>query len=321
MTSQSLDVAIVGAGMAGLSCAQSLRAAGYGVTLFDKGRGPGGRMATRRVDIDGETVRFDHGAQYFKALDSNFAAQCEEWQDQGVVAHWPPAGKQALVGAPSMNAIIRHMAEPFEVHWGTRIEQVEWLAADNKWILTSDDGRAEFDAVVCAIPAEQAAELLYGYAPGFASTAQAVGSSPSWAAMAVFEQPIDLPDCAEGDALDDIVWAARNASKPGREGGEAWVIHASTGFSRSILDLTKEEAAEQILAAFVSQTGIVRPEVKYLTAHRWLYAFPESHAGDGFLWDHEHKIGVCGDWLVAPNVEGAWLSGQSLAAAMVDKAG
>ena len=63
-----MQIAIVGTGMAGLSCATRLAALGHEVALFDKGRGPGGRMATRRVEADGTLLRFDHGAQYFTCL-------------------------------------------------------------------------------------------------------------------------------------------------------------------------------------------------------------------------------------------------------------
>ena len=45
-----MRIAIIGAGMAGLSCADALRDEGHEIALFDKGRGPGGRMSTRRVD-------------------------------------------------------------------------------------------------------------------------------------------------------------------------------------------------------------------------------------------------------------------------------
>ncbi|MGA8880775.1 MAG: FAD-dependent oxidoreductase, partial [Azonexus sp.] len=56
-------LALIGAGIAGLSCATALQQAGLKVSLFDKGRGPGGRMSTRR----GDDWQCDHGAQYFTA--------------------------------------------------------------------------------------------------------------------------------------------------------------------------------------------------------------------------------------------------------------
>ncbi|MEM1053678.1 MAG: FAD-dependent oxidoreductase, partial [Pseudomonadota bacterium] len=65
MQSHPCDTLIIGAGMAGLSCGTALAAGGIDVCLLDKGRGPGGRMATRRAEIGGQAVSFDHGAQYF----------------------------------------------------------------------------------------------------------------------------------------------------------------------------------------------------------------------------------------------------------------
>ncbi|MCS6777734.1 MAG: FAD-dependent oxidoreductase [Chloroherpetonaceae bacterium] len=59
---QSTTVAIVGCGMAGLSAARLLGRAGYQIVLYEKSRGVGGRMATRRVN--GCTL--DHGAQVIK---------------------------------------------------------------------------------------------------------------------------------------------------------------------------------------------------------------------------------------------------------------
>ena len=80
-----MQIAIVGAGMAGLSCATRLAALGHEIALFDKGRGPGGRMATRRVEADGTMLRFDHGAQYFTARDPRFVEQVARWEREGVL--------------------------------------------------------------------------------------------------------------------------------------------------------------------------------------------------------------------------------------------
>jgi predicted NAD/FAD-dependent oxidoreductase len=93
MTGSGARIGIVGAGMAGLSCATLLAAAGHRVVLFDKGRGPGGRMATRRVATDLGEVVFDHGAQYLTARDPDFVTQVERWRDAGHVARWRRRGR------------------------------------------------------------------------------------------------------------------------------------------------------------------------------------------------------------------------------------
>ena len=62
--------AVVGAGLAGLAAARALVAADRAVDLFEKSRGTGGRVATRRA----LGTTFDHGAQYFTVRDSGFSA-------------------------------------------------------------------------------------------------------------------------------------------------------------------------------------------------------------------------------------------------------
>jgi predicted NAD/FAD-dependent oxidoreductase len=47
-------------------------------------------------------------------------------------------------------------------------------------------------------------------------------------------------------------------------------------------------------------------------AHRWRYALSPG-TGDGALWNPDIGLGVCGDWLLGPRVECAWLSGRMLA--------
>jgi len=108
--------------MAGLACAGPLARAGHRVTVIDKGRGPGGRMASRRAEVGGRTLAFDHGAQYFTARDPAFRAEVAAWEAAGVVARWDAAGAEAWVGTPGMNAPIRAMAEGLDVRWGVRAE-------------------------------------------------------------------------------------------------------------------------------------------------------------------------------------------------------
>lgn len=67
-----MRIGIVGAGMAGLACAEGLAGLGHEVVLFDKGRGPGGRMSTRRLPTSAGEAHFDYGAQYFTVRDKNF---------------------------------------------------------------------------------------------------------------------------------------------------------------------------------------------------------------------------------------------------------
>ncbi|MEO1046875.1 MAG: FAD-dependent oxidoreductase [Pseudomonadota bacterium] len=315
------DIAIVGAGMAGLACATKLSAVGRSVQVFDKGRGPGGRMATRRVEIPSEkgpeTVRFDHGAQYFTARDAGFLAVVEKWEKMGAAARWAAASRRendpAFVGTPGMNAPIQAMARALgTVSWNTRVEHL--LRLDSGWRLATSDGDTQKASnVLVTIPAEQASDLLQEVAPKFAQIAGSVTSEPCWAVMVAFDRRLPIARDIFREPKKRISWAARDSAKPGRVGVENWVLHASPKSSRQIIDRPKEEAAEILLADFFAQTGTEPVKPIHLAAHRWLYAQPASLPAEPAYFDSKARIGIAGDYLHSPRVEGAWLSGTRLA--------
>ncbi len=305
-------IAIVGAGMAGLACAAKLAQAGHAATLFDKARGPGGRMSTRRMDTSRGEAAFDHGAQYFTARDPAFTAQVARWADAGVVARWPAAGEEAWVGVPAMNAPLRAMAAAHEVRWSTRIEALSRV--ENRWRLVGEGADLGlYHALLIALPAEQEAALLRPVDIAMAASADAAPSSPCWTVMAAFETRLPLEqDVLRGAEI--IGWAARDSAKPGRGGPESWVLQATPTWSQRHLEDEAERVTHALLQAFAQQQRIALPETLIATAHRWRYA-RSGGAGLGALWNPALNLGVCGDWLLGPRVECAWLSGTTLAEA------
>ena len=204
------NVAMIGAGMAGLTCALALGRAGCRVTVFDKGRAPGGRIATRRA----AGRSFNHGAQYATARSPTFRALMTEMQAAGVAAPWEAAQDGENVrwtGVPGMSALTRHLALqlPQPVSSG---RQVTFLHADEEgWMLrhlaaadTSPGSVAAsggelagpFDTVLLALPAPQLTPLLAAIGHGFAAKAETVRYAPCWAGMASFTGPITAPDAA-----------------------------------------------------------------------------------------------------------------------------
>lgn len=305
-----MRVAIVGAGIAGLSCAEALSGLGHDVALFDKGRGAGGRMSTRRVQLGTQMLRFDHGAQYFTVRDPAFADRVARWERDGIVARWPVAGDDAWVGMPGMNAPVKAMADVHRVTWGMRIDALE--RHGHAWQLSSPVEAGSFDSVVVAIPAEQAGPLLAPFQPEFAEAAAVARSAPCWTAMIAFAEPIrtELRIVRHSGAIG---WAARDGSKPGRGDAETWVVQATPQWSAANLERSPEEVAPELLLALGSALQIPLPHPTYLAAHRWRFARSTGDPGPGALWDDTIGLGACGDWLLAPRVEAAWLSGHRLA--------
>jgi predicted NAD/FAD-dependent oxidoreductase len=305
-----MDVVILGAGIAGLACADQLLAAGHQVTLFDKGRGPGGRMSTRRVELDGHQLQFDHGAQYFTVRDDRFRRQVREWETHGVAGPWHQAGPDAWVGTPAMNAPVRHMAAAHRVHFG---HHVVGLTRDAQgWhVRLQERQHGPFDAAIIALPAEQAAAILGTHDLMMAADAMAARSQPCWTAMIAFEDRVPIAtDCIRQHGI--IGWAARDGAKPGRQDGETWVVQAHGSWSTEHLEDGPEAVAQALLdALLVHADGATIPPPRYLAAHRWRFAMTPG-IDKGALWNGALRLGACGDWLQGPRVELAWLSGHAL---------
>ncbi len=319
--------------MAGLSCAEALVEAGYTVCSFDKGRGPGGRMSTRRAETSLGELRWDHGAQFFTARNEGFQRRVAQWVENGAAAEWvgrvvdvdtrgtvtPSRQDKRYVGTPGMNGVIRDMAGRLDVTWGARVERLS--RANGLWSLSFEGGSDEgpFDAVVVATPAEQAVDLMKAVAFNFADRAGSAVSAPCWAVMLAFDKPLESGWDAARFEDGPISWAARNSSKPARGGAETWVLHASPTWSRSHLEDEKEAVEKMLATAFLSAT--LAPAPAYAAAHRWRFAQVETAPAGVSPWDPKVKIGVCGDWTIGPRVEAAWRSGRVLAGAIASEVG
>lgn len=310
-----MTVAIVGAGMAGLACAEALVEAGRRVALFDKGRRPGGRMSTRAMETAHGVAGFDYGAQYMSARDAGFRARVARWASAGLAARWPAAGDDAWVGTPGMSAPVADMASRLAVRWSTHV--VELFDGHGGWRLRGEDiDEGGFEAVVVAIPAEQVGALVAAYAPEIAAAASSVAPSrPCWTLAATFAERLPFEaDTIKGDGA--VGWAARDSAKPGRGGPETWVIQAGPDWSAAHLDDPRETIAPALLAALAEKAEIALPPPLATYTHSWRYA--RSGKGDASChWDAARLIGVCGDWCIGPRVEAAWLSGTALAEAII----
>ena len=306
-----MKVAIIGAGMAGLSAAARLHEAGAQCAVFEKSRGLGGRMATRRAG----GLQFDHGAQYCTARGEPFRSRLLEWQGRGAVAEWLP-GK--WVGIPRMTAPARSLAEGLQVF---REYPVTGLAGGpGRWRLVSSAAPASpveqqtFDAVIMAIPAPQASPLAVSAGVRFAAL-ERVRYAPCLTLMLAFDRPTRLEEPALSPADGPIAWIARNNTKPGRGAAqETLVLHATPDWSRAHLEDAPDRTADAMLQAARASIGAADPVFRMV--HRWRYARVEQVAGGPFAWDPARRVGACGDWGGGARVEAAFDSGEALAAAL-----
>ena len=207
-------IAIIGVGMAGIVCARTLRQAGHHVTLFEKSRGLGGRMATRRSPFGG----FDHGTQYFTVRDARFELAlgtvpglCRPWSANAVRVLDPmgrvieaalPGGERHWVATPGMNALVKAWAEPLTEDGNVVLEtRATQIARDplmkNGWQVHTESAEggqhvyAGFDQVILAIPPAQAGALLRTSGlDALAAPLQSVKVDPCWTLMAAWPQAV-----------------------------------------------------------------------------------------------------------------------------------
>jgi len=338
-------VAVIGAGLAGLSCARTLRDHNIEVEVFDKGRAPGGRLANRRV----AEQSFDLGAQYFTARDPRFVRWVEAWQEDGICAPWhgrivavddatgvlrEAAVTARWVGTPNMNALARNLARDVSVRASHRVDAIERCATgmaltgaigDIGATLPSSDASAqapsslgEFDIVLVCLPAPQASALLATVCPALSTIAGKVAFAPCFAAGITDGAHDTLTSLAFDGAFigrdtgtSPLAWVARDTSKPGRGAGERWTLHASTHFSLASLEAQPETVAKTLAREFARLFRVPEPQV--MTAHRWRFARAPEPVTQGAYFDEDAGLGLAGDWLSGGRVEGAVLSGVALA--------
>lgn len=335
-------VAVIGAGLAGAACAQALRQAGHAVHVFDKSRGPGGRLATRRMawtGADGQPALtpLDHGALGLSARTPAFQAFIHQGERAGWLAEWCPVlqpGSLALDGGacwhvpvPDMPELCRRLLTGVDATWSCAVDAVHRNALGWQVEAAGQQLGVPFDVLVLALPPAQAAPLLAWHHDDWARHAALATMQPCWTLMGVTAEAgaapgWDLARPAEGP----LAWVVRSDSRPGRTrvpGQAHWVAHARAGWSREHLAAPTDEVQRQLQAAVADVVGA---PLQWLhgTVHRWRYALPQPRLappGDSFWWNPAQGLGVCGDFLGGCGAEGAWQSAQALAAALLRHVG
>jgi renalase len=335
--------AVIGAGMAGITCARTLVQAGHRVTVFEKSRGLGGRMATRNSSFGS----FDHGAQYFTVRDARFEAALatepaliKRWSANSVrvldaagqvAAAALPSREAHWVAAPGMKSLVAGWASHLpadSVHLQTRITRIERDALHpQQWQVRAeltDDAThvfSGFDRVLLALPATQSRAVLAasGLQPDWVQTLEKVEVAPCWTLMLAFPQAVQPGLSTLGPHWNAarsthhrIAWLARESSKPGRGPVERWTVQASAAWSLEHLEDDKARVEAKLRKAFSEITGI-RAEPAHVDSQRWLYAQTVRPLGRSHLWSAQTSLGLAGDWCLGHRVENAFVSGLELA--------
>ena len=308
-----LDAIVVGAGLSGLVAARTLRDAGHSVTIFDKGRSVGGRLATRRIG----DARLDHGAQFMTVRSDTFAAQMHDWSERGLTTVWCHGfgdgdGHPRWVGTQGMNALAKDLAVGLDVAVDHLVFSCTW--EHDHWIVTIDDGqRHECQVLVLTAPIPQSFSMVFETVE-LPRAMMASEPHRTVCLLAVLDQPSRVPSPGGlPDPSDDVSFIADNAAK-GISPIPAITMHASPTWSRDHWD--DDDLLEQLIdlaQPWLGDATIVESQVK-----KWRLATPTAIWPEPYWSDADHRLVLAGDAFAGPRVEAAHDSGLAAGRAAIN---
>lgn len=301
------------------------------ITVFEKSRGVGGRIATRYAS----KFEFDHGAQFFTARTAGFREFLRPLINNGIVANWTArfveidrdrviserqwhADVPHFVGVPRMNEIGKFLSRDLNIELDTAITIIR--REGMRWTLIDDAGNAfgDYDWVVLTAPAPQTATLAADYPQlvSFCNRRELVGC---YGLMLGFEEPLELPWHAAVVRNSDVSWVSVNSSKPGRKAPYTLVIHATNAWANAHIDEDRDYVRENMLSTASLACGKDLREAVHCEVQRWRYANIGKQNGPASFIDDEAKLAACGDWFVHGKVEAAFCSASDLSLRLMER--
>jgi len=332
------DVAVVGAGLAGLVCAQALRQQGYSVVVVEKSRGLGGRLATRRLP----QAFADHGVRCLEVQGSLSQQLIQTLRAQGILQLWTKEIDEWSAAGLSAGLEIQHYASPtgitaaakflatgLEIYRGQRVQSV---AFDQTWALTLEPANVEpllnikatvdAKALVVAIPAPQAVMLLESLAElaagDFLTKLRSLTFDPCITAIATYPSPLALPawKALRSPQDADIAWVSLDSSKAPDASYPVLVVQSNAIFAEKHLEADDLQAIGHQLLARMTELIPDLPVPDLLQVHRWRYAFARNPLTETYLSAAPLPLVCAGDWCGGKQVESALQSGLAAAGAI-----
>ena len=322
-------IAIIGNGLSALTLAHALKDVAA-ITLFEKSRGFGGRMATRRA----APFSFDHGAQFFSVKTDIFQTFLRPLINSGIVKVWharfaeigpdetfssriwdddPPH----YVGTPVMNSIGKHLSQGLNIKLETRVAAIQ---KTDQWQVIDDNDKelGSFDWVISTIPSRQAHDILppsVSFYPDISN----IKMNACFSLMLGFDQPLPLDFDVAHVSGADISWVSVNSSKPDRPDHYCLLIHSTNAWADEHLLSDREDVLRHLCEQTNRILGHDVSGAVYKDLHGWHFANIEKQAGPTHYIDPEAQIAACGDWCIRGRIESAFLSGHHLASRMLEE--
>lgn len=321
-------VTIIGAGLSGLTAAQTLQDQGFEVAVLEQGRTVGGRLASKHQG----SAAFDHGAQFFTTRSETFTNQVNDWVQEGVVSEWCRGfnhddGFARYMSTGGMSQLAKHLAEGLDIHVRSRVSAT--VPLEDRWSVMFESPELapeETDAVILACPAPLGLDVLRAGGalldPTAKKTAEGIGYHRVLACMVTVD---DAPDLGPTGALqqpDDPTFSfiANNQVK-GISTDLAITFHLSHQASEAFWSVKDKKMQTALADNLKSVLGSAK--IKQFSVKRWNHAGPVQAIADRALLisTTPRPVLLCGDAFGGPKVEGAYLSGLAAAEKMASLLG
>jgi renalase len=342
-------IGIIGAGIAGLTAGRLLAKAGHEVTILEKSRGLGGRMATRYAGNNDES-KMDHGIPYFRAYSPEFQSFTAELLEKGIVKLWGDKlsfyngekltdknpyseGSQLYASVDGMNNIGKYLSRWVDVKTESRVAGMTHIGSNRSkkrsWMINmSASNTFEADAVIIATPAPQAYGLINTTIDEISTLKivreiDEVHYNPSYSLMLGYgdaEVPVWDGIVCKNSIIDFI---SNETSKRG-EGQEcSVVVHTSADFARKNRKKDEDLIKREILGELSEIIGGWAVTPKWDQLHFWRYSRPVKSLNVPYLEieEKESPLAMIGDFFEGNDIDAAYRSGYKLATHWIEKFG
>ena len=318
------NVAIIGAGITGVTVANLLQKK-YNLTVFEKSRGVGGRIATRRA----EPYQFNHGAQYFKVENKEFKDFVQplmvnkiikplktnqiEILNKNVIKRTKIYNQQYFTAGSKMNSVVKYLINNnFSIKLLCKIEKI--LKENDNWFIIDSNkvSYGPYNWLFITIPPNQAIEILYNNFK-FLDIIKKIKMRSCYSLMLGFDEIKEFDFDTALFLDEDVKWLS--ISKKILEKKEYYnlLINSSYNFAEQNINGSKDKISNYLIKQVSDILQCELNNYKHKALHFWKYAMSEKNNNLGSLFDEDLKVIVCGDWCMNGKVEGAFLSAKNAA--------
>ena len=305
-------IAIIGTGLSAIFSAIHLRKnTDLEINLFDKARGLGGRLATRRA----EGGKFDHGAQYFSIERINNLPEIQMLINEGVINNIED--KDIYFSPDGMTNIAKKLLIDFNIFKEHKLVSID-KENENYKLFFENGSTFNSDYIIMSCPMPQSLEILnkskIDYDNNLIKDLEDLSYFPCIVVMIKSEIKLSNLEKHIGTDVDskDISWIGDNYGKKVSNIENYYTIQCSPEFSYENFENEYDETNEKLKHEMEKIFG---SNYQILSNHKWRYSIPKNfYQGDNSLViNQKNFLGLCGDIFTNGRFDGAITSGLSIA--------